>query len=106
MLDKEKLERKNSSAENVDVDVDVGGLCTRRVMVMEAVEGEPVKKRMSRVFADMAAAQGKSVEVLKREMRAEFEDPAKLRKMLTAPPPSETMARGCVCASSIACTCF
>jgi hypothetical protein len=69
------------------------GLCTRRVMVMDAVPGKPVKKVMKQVFADMAEAQGKTVAELMDEMKAEFEDPAKLTAMLNTPPPSETAVR-------------
>ena len=69
------------------------GLCTQRVMVMDAVQGKPVKKVMSQVFADLAAAEGKTVDALMDDMRAEFEDPVKLAKMLNTPPPSEAQVR-------------
>ena len=68
-------------------------MCTRRVMVMEAVKGKPVKKVMKQVFSEMAAAEGKTVEELLDSLKLEFEDPVKLRKMLNAPPPSEAAVR-------------
>ena len=41
----------------------------------------------------MAEAQGKTVDELLDEMKAEFEDPTKLAAMLNTPPPSETSMR-------------
>eukprot|EP00947_MAST-08B_sp_MAST-8B-sp1_P003688 g3688.t1 len=66
------------------------GLCTRKVLTMEAVQGVPIKKRMKQVFADMAKAQGKTAAALVAEMEAEFSDPGKLREFMNRPPPSPT----------------
>ena len=67
----------------------VDEMCTKRVMVMQAVSGKPVKKVMSKVFEEMASSQGKTMDELKVEMKSQFEDPDKLKKFLSASPPSE-----------------
>lgn len=64
------------------------GLCSRKIMVMEAVNGQPIKSRMKKMFKDMATNKGVSVEVLMKEMMEQFEDPVKLKEMLNTPPPS------------------
>lgn len=65
------------------------GLCSRKVMVMDAVDGKPVKKVMQQVFQEMAEAQGMTTDDLLSDMKKQFEDPVRLREMLSQPPPSE-----------------
>ena len=66
-----------------------GGLCSKKVMVMDAIDGKPVKKVMRQVFEEMAEAQSLTVDELLEDMKKQFEDPEKLRAMLSQPPPSE-----------------
>jgi aarF domain-containing kinase len=72
----------------VHVPLPIDGKCTRKVLTMELLKGEPIKKRMARFMEEMAASQGKSKEQLEKEFKAQFEDPAELQKLLSKPPPS------------------
>lgn len=36
-------------------------LCTRKILCMDAVKGEPIKKRMEKVMKELAAQQGKTI---------------------------------------------
>lgn len=57
-------------------------LCTRKVLVMEAVEGAPIRAKMRALMEQWAAAQGKSVEDLRAEHKALLQDSEKLSEAL------------------------
>eukprot|EP00928_Gymnodinium_smaydae_P030375 TRINITY_DN22618_c0_g1_i1.p1 TRINITY_DN22618_c0_g1~~TRINITY_DN22618_c0_g1_i1.p1 ORF type:complete len:555 (-),score=73.48 TRINITY_DN22618_c0_g1_i1:88-1752(-) len=73
----------------VRVPLPVDSLCTRKVLTMERIRGEPIKKHMARTFDEMAVARGKSRQELEAELRKHFEDPEELRKLLSRPAPAE-----------------
>jgi predicted unusual protein kinase regulating ubiquinone biosynthesis (AarF/ABC1/UbiB family) len=61
---------------------------TRKVLTMERIRGEPIKKRMKRMMEEWAAKEGKSIKDFEAELKAKFEDPVELQKMLSQKPPS------------------
>jgi len=66
-----------------------GGLCTRKVLVMERVIGLPIKKKMNNCLAALAAEQGKTVKQLTDEYEETFKDPVKMKEFMEQAPPSE-----------------
>ena len=53
-------------------------LCTKKVLTMDAVQGEPIKKRMQKVLKQEADRQGKTVKQLTEEYEETFKDPKKV----------------------------
>lgn len=58
---------------------------------MEAVPGVPVKRKLKLMMEQWATSQGKTVDEAMEDMKKDLEDPEKLRALLAAKPPSESM---------------
>eukprot|EP00946_MAST-07B_sp_MAST-7B-sp1_P000878 g878.t1 len=66
-------------------------LCTEKILTMERVAGEPIRKHLKKMTADWAAKQGKSLREVKEEMKDLYEkNPKKLKEALSATGASET----------------
>ena len=61
-----------------------------QVLTMERIHGEPIKRRMKRLTAEMAAKEGKTLDDFEAEMRKKYEDPLELKKLLQQRPPTGT----------------
>ena len=61
-----------------------------QVLTMERLRGEPIKRRMKRMTAEMAAKEGKTLDDFEAEMRKKYEDPLELKKLLQQRPPTGT----------------
>eukprot|EP00927_Polykrikos_kofoidii_P009490 TRINITY_DN13955_c0_g1_i1.p1 TRINITY_DN13955_c0_g1~~TRINITY_DN13955_c0_g1_i1.p1 ORF type:complete len:581 (+),score=96.55 TRINITY_DN13955_c0_g1_i1:46-1788(+) len=72
----------------VKIPVAVPEKTTRKVLTMERLQGEPIKRRMKRIMADMAAKAGKTVEEFEAEMKKKYEDPQQLKKLMQQRPPT------------------
>ena len=67
-------------------------LCTKRVLNMERVDGEPIKKRLRRSYEAYAKRQGTSLRQLQAELSEQARtDPEKFAKMASAKPFSEAL---------------
>ena len=57
---------------------------------MERLRGEPIKRRMKRMAAEMAAKEGKTLEQFEADMKKKYEDPQELKKLLQQRAPTGT----------------
>merc|ERR1711937_408741 len=55
---------------------------------MERLSGEPIKKRMARLYDEVAAAQGKTRAELEAEFKRQLADPKELQKLMAQAPPT------------------
>ncbi|CAB9515577.1 OF BC1 COMPLEX KINASE 8, chloroplastic [Seminavis robusta] len=62
---------------------------SRKVLTMEKIQGEPIKKRMNRILQEWAERSGKTMEELQQELQDKFQDPVELQKMMEQKPPSK-----------------
>eukprot|EP00441_Pelagodinium_beii_P005100 CAMPEP_0197687002 /NCGR_PEP_ID=MMETSP1338-20131121/103354_1 /TAXON_ID=43686 ORGANISM="Pelagodinium beii, Strain RCC1491" /NCGR_SAMPLE_ID=MMETSP1338 /ASSEMBLY_ACC=CAM_ASM_000754 /LENGTH=342 /DNA_ID=CAMNT_0043269027 /DNA_START=34 /DNA_END=1059 /DNA_ORIENTATION=+ len=77
----------------VRVPLPFDSLCTRKVLTMEHIRGEPIKRYMARLYDQLAASQGKTRQELEAEFRKQFEDPEELKKLLSKPAAAEWQIR-------------
>lgn len=79
--------RERHLASMCHIPMPIEPLCTKKVMVMEAVQGEPLKKKMKNLLAESAAKAGydgsseaKSVDAYVKKLQDEYErNPSKLQ---------------------------
>ena len=65
--------------------------CSAKVLTMEEVPGVPIRSTLKRLVEEYAAREGKTVDEYKAEMKAKYNDPVELRKLLSSKGPSESV---------------
>eukprot|EP00750_Incisomonas_marina_P025540 INCI555.1.p1 GENE.INCI555.1~~INCI555.1.p1 ORF type:complete len:551 (-),score=111.57 INCI555.1:127-1779(-) len=65
------------------------GLCSKKLLTMELIEGESISAAMSRQLKSLAAAEGKTLQQFRRDLETKFMDPAERQKLVDAMPSSE-----------------
>lgn len=89
----------------VKIPLAVAEKTTRKVLTMERLRGEPIKRRMRRMMEEMAEAHGKTAEEFAAEMKRKYEDPKELQKLLMQRPPSAleiSLYKACLRAGDVA----
>lgn len=86
----DNMEAVPEFAKSVKVPHPIQDKTTRKVLTMEKLQGEPIKKRMNRVMQEWAERDGKSLKELQQELQNKFQDPVELQKLMEQKPPSAT----------------